>query len=151
MADDKGDISEIAMDPEDEAHLTAAVDMIGRTGATQVQIRYSDDEVPVVWFLVAAYKSAETRTKNRRSGNPAQRGAPDAPELVYESASASNPIEASYRLLERLLDGGVCQHCGRPSGVNRDWQDEMPASQLICWYTYDPEIRKFRRACEGDT
>lgn len=145
--EDKGKMGDIALNPDDEAHLTAAVGMIGRTGATQVQIRYSDDEQPVVWFLVAAYKSAETRVRSR-SGNPAKRSG--LPEMVYESASANDPIEASYRLLERLMDGGFCTHCKRPTGVNRDWQDEMPANKLICWYVYDPENKTFRRSCEGD-
>lgn len=126
MAEGLGHIVE---DPADEAHLTAVMDMIGRTGAKHMQIRYSDDEKPLVWFLVAQYDPTPSR--------------------LWESASGPNPIEAGYRLIERLIDGGICQHCERPSGLNRDWQDDMPLDKMFCWYSYDPELKKIRRGCES--
>lgn len=111
---------------EDDRFL-ATIDMIKRTGASSFQIRYSDDEIPTVWFAVAGYE-----------------------ENHWESAGAMDPLTAAFRLLETLVDGGCCSHCGQPTGVTEDWEGRMPMGGLICWYRYDPELKKFRRSCEGD-
>jgi hypothetical protein len=108
----------------DERMLVAAVKLIGRTGATGWQLRYSDDEQPVIWAAVAEYQGR------------------------YEVAAALDPLRATLRLCERLIDGGQCTHCKRPTGFSQD-VDEMPANQLACWYQWDPELATFRRGCEG--
>jgi hypothetical protein len=105
--------------------ISAAVALIGRTGAQGFQLRYSDDETPTVWFAVAQYADG--------------RG---------EAAAALDPLLAVLRLAERLLDGGTCTHCNRPTGFEPDRLEQMPLSALVCWYQYDPELRTFRRACE---
>jgi hypothetical protein len=112
----------------DDARFTAALELIQRTGASGVQIRYSDDELPTVWFVVAKY-----------------------PEGQMEVDASLNPLRAVLRLCERLVDGGQCVHCKRPAGLEPDHIDTMPLNQTICWYQYDPELKKFRRGCEGDT
>lgn len=117
--------------PELDPILFAAIDLIGRTGATSTQIRWSDDEEPTLWMVVATYE---------RFGKP-----------VHEVGAGLRPERAAYRLLETLLDGGQCAHCHRPAGVSDDFTGAMPLEQAICWYVYDPEVRKFRRGCEGDT
>lgn len=113
-----------------KAMITAAADMLGRTGIKQLQIRYSDDEEPTVWFAVGKW--------------PAKSGGEG-----YETASAMEPLRAVLRLCEQAMDGGQCQHCHRPSGFEPDSIATMPVDQLICWYQYDPELRTFRRGCEG--
>lgn len=114
----------------DEPLFTACVDLIGRTGAKDFGMRYQDDEKPVVWIALARY----------------ERGGRD----VYETDAALDPTLAAFRLCERLMDGGECQHCHRPTGVSDDFVGDMPLDELFCWYRFDPELNKFRRACEGD-
>ena len=112
----------------DDARLTAAVSLIGRTGADTFSIRYSDDEQPVIWLAVAGY-----------------------PEDRWETDAALTPLRAVLRLAERLVDGGQCRHCKRPAGLDPDSLDTMPMDNLVCWYQYDPELRTFRRGCEDGT
>lgn len=112
----------------EDPRLVAAVDLIGRTGAKEAQVRWSDDEEPTVWFVVAKYADG-----------------------TAEAAAGMNPLVAAIRLVEQLVDGGACAHCGRPSAVSTDWQHEQPLDDVFCWYVYDPETEKFRRSCEGET
>ena len=111
--------------------LLAAIEFIRRTGASQVQVRYSDDEQPIIWFVVAVYDGK----------NPAK-------ITGVEVDASTSPIRAALRLCERLADGGECQHCGRPTGLEPDLLLTMPFNDKICWYQYDPELKKFRRGCE---
>jgi hypothetical protein len=115
----------------DKDKLKAGITYLRRTGARQVQIRYSDDEQPVVWFVVAIYDGA----------NPA------GIEGI-ETDSALMPVEALMRLCERLTDGGECRHCGRRTAFEAKSLARMPFDQMICWYQYDPELKTFRRGCE---
>lgn len=114
--------------PEDPVFL-AGVDMLRRTGCAEFQIRYSDEEKPVVWVAVVRY---------------------DRPDGVYyDSAAGMTPTRAVLRLCETMIDGGHCQHCKRPTGLSEDI-DQLPMDELFCWYQYDPELRTFRRGCAGD-
>ena len=118
-------------DEQSKERLMALVELIGRTGAQAFQLRYSDDEQPVVWIAVAGYKR-------------------DPRNMVYEVGASTSPDRAAFRLAEALVDGGQCTHCKRPTGVDDSW-DSMPLDQLVCWYQYDPELKTFRRGCEGGT
>lgn len=106
--------------------MTAAVDFIRRTGASSFQLRYTDDEQPLVWIAVASFGER------------------------HEVDASIDPERAVLRLAERLTDGGRCKHCSRPSGLDPDSLDTMPMSDMVCWYQYDPELKRFRRGCEGD-
>jgi hypothetical protein len=118
MADDRA-----LKDPR----FVATIELIRRTGAREFQIRYSDDEQPIIWMAAAGFGEQ------------------------WEAAAALHPLLAVWRLAETLIDGGICKHCSKPTGVTYDWTGVMPAQGIICWYTYDPELKKFRRSCEGDT
>jgi len=109
----------------DQARLTAAVDMLGRTGAAEVQLRYSDDEKPVVWIAAARWDDH------------------------WEAAGAMNPLNALFRLCDHVIDGGECKRCGKPTGFSPD-VDALPLDDLVCWYQWDPELKTFRGGCEGD-
>lgn len=124
-----------------DPRLTAGLDLLRRTGCSTVEIRYSDDEQPVVWMAVAGYTAAG----DPKSGNPARREA----RTVHEAAAALDPTRAVLRLCEQLVDGGRCAHCHRPTGFEPNTLDTMPADQLVCWYQYDPELQTFRRGCAG--
>lgn len=72
---------------------TAAVDLIGRTGATDLEIGYLHDDVPTDqadWWATARYRGARVTVEHKRS-----------------------PGHALDSLLARLLDGGQCRWCGR--------------------------------------
>lgn len=109
----------------DQARLTAAVDMLGRTGAGEVQLRFADDDEPVVWIAAARWKDH------------------------WEAAAALNPLRALYRLCDQVIDGGECKRCGKPTGFSPDL-DPLPLDDLVCWYQYDPELKTVRGGCEGD-
>lgn len=110
----------------DDPRFTAAIDLIGRTGARGLQIRYSDDEQPIVWMAVIGHRDG------------------------HEAAAGLDPLTAVMRLLDEVVDGGRCVHCRRVSGVSDDWTREQPLAEQICWYVYDPELQRFRRSCEGE-
>lgn len=111
--------------PEVEPKLVAAVDMIRRTGSRNFQLRFHDDEQPVVWIAVAIYDDTHA-----------------------DAAASLDPVRAVLRLCEQLIDGAKCVHCDRPTGFDPDSLDTMPLNALVCWYQYDPELQTFRRGCE---
>lgn len=107
-----------------DPRFVAAIKMIERTGSKEFQLRYSDDEQPVVWMAVAVY-----------------------PGKGAQAAAALNPVDAVFRLCDQLIDGGMCLHCHRPTGFSEDF-DPMPLQEEVCWYQWDPEREVFRRDCE---
>jgi len=112
-----------------DPRFTAAVAMIGRTGASSFRIGWSheDDGEPTAWYALAAY-----------------------PNDRAEAAGAMDPVTAVLRLCELLIDGGVCQHCGRRTIFVAD-ADTRGVERLGCVYAWDPELATYRRGCEGDT
>lgn len=115
---------------EDQDKAMAGIEFLRRTGATQFSIRFQDDEEPTVWVAVVKYNLDG--------------------EDIYEAAGAIQPRRAIMRLCEMLADGGTCVHCKRPTGFEPDDITTMPVAELVCWYQYDPELKTYRRACEGD-
>lgn len=120
--------------------ITAAIDMLARTGAAESQIRYHDDQEPVVWIAVALYRRGP-------DGVPRSTGEINQ----WETAAGHTPTEALLRLCARVVDGGRCAHCGRPAMFHADL-DTSPTllDPLFCSYEWDPELSTFRRSCEGD-
>ena len=112
-----------------EVKLPALVKLLERTGADEFQIRYCDEEVPVVWIAAARWRG------------------------TWQAAGALEPYRAVLRLAESVMDGGTCRHCHRPTAVDDLPADVMLAATdpVICWYRYDPELSTFRRQCEGST
>lgn len=113
--------------PEVTDLLIACVDFLRRMGAKSIQIRYSDDEEPTVWFLV---------TEHQTKQGP-----------YFETAAGMSPDIAAVRLCEKLADGGRCMHCKRPTGFTEEVDTQL-LDDLICWYQYDPELKTVRRGCE---
>ncbi len=119
--------------------VVACVDMVGRSGAKEFQIRYDEQQTPTVWVAVARYsvRSSPTAIAVRH----------------YEAAGGMTPDDAAYRLLEAVLDGGWCRHCSGVVAVEREWRDDLaritfPDGRTSCWYVFDPELKRFRRSCE---
>lgn len=109
----------------------AAIDLLRRTGAKEVQIRFSDDEQPVVWMAVAGYE------RPRR--------------VVHQVAAGLTTEEVLLALCEKLVDGGKCQHCDRPTMFLSEHGDPLGEGPMFCRYQWDPELATFRRSCEGET
>lgn len=107
----------------DGDRMTAAVDLLGRTGADEFQVRYCDEEQPVIWMAAGCWPGGR-----------------------WEAAAAMHPLAAVFRLLDQVIDGGTCKHCGRPTGFEPG-TDPMPLDKLVCWYQYDPGTRKFTKGC----
>lgn len=111
------------------AKFLAGIDLLRRTGMSQFQLRYSDDEEPTVWFTVALYEDGR-----------------------WDTASAGDPESAVLRLCEEVLTGGECVHCGRPTGFDDDHDDtinEVLTHGSVCWIMWDPELKVFRLGCGG--
>lgn len=101
----------------------ALIELLRRCGLTGLQMRYSDDEKPVVWMAVACVG-----------------------EAGYAVAASFDPEKAIDNLSEEMIDGGACNHCGRPAGVMHEL-GSMPAAREICWYQYDPSLKRYARHC----
>lgn len=110
-----------------DPRVRAAVALIGRTGAAEFQIRYCDDDQPVVW-VAAAYWSTHQ---------------------CWEAAAAMNAPAAIFRLCTQVIDGGTCTHCSKPTVFTED-SDTTLLDLAGCVYAWDPELRTYRRGCEGD-
>jgi hypothetical protein len=132
----------------DDPRFAAAVELIGRTGADHFEIRYCDghDEdagkPPVIWIALAHWPAMELESSE---------GSRDHRPEHFEAAGGLSPWRAVFRLCEATIDGGTCQHCHRPTTV-----DDKPADGALlaleaafCAYRFDPELKTFRRACEG--
>lgn len=121
--------------PEPPADLDprflGALDMLGRTGAATVQVRYSDEDQPAVWFVVAGYTSIDGPT-------------------VWEVGAGLDPLVAAVRCATEVVDGAICVHCHKPTALDETFSPMEGLDHLICWYAWDPELARFRRSCEGD-
>lgn len=114
-------------DPSPEnPKYAACFTLLQRTGARQVQVRYHDDEEPVLWLAYGEWPHGA------------------------EAAGGLTPFRALFRLVESVVDGGRCAHCGKPSGITEHFEP-MPLDKAFCWWQWDPETELFRRSCEGET
>lgn len=130
----------MTLDPTVNPAAAAAIDVIGRTGAEGIEIRYSDPSEdgatgPVVWMAVARYPATMPHVE---------------PSVIrHEVDAALDPSTAVLRLAERLIDGGECTHCRRPTVFDADPFGAGLLDALGCVYRFDPELGTYRRSCEG--
>jgi hypothetical protein len=112
----------------DDPKLIAVAHMVGATGAKQFQIRYSDDEQPVVWMAVATY-----------AGDGVQ------------VAAAITPEVAAWELAEKLLDGGKCNLCGKPTMLLDDQRPALPPgfTAPVEFCVYRLRNNKIVRGCDS--
>ena len=106
----------------DEDALYAAADLIGRTGATELQFGYLHDGVPVAeaaWWAHAQYRGARVVVEDHR-----------------------DPVAAIEALARRLLTGGRCTHCGGETVLSGDG-----SSPIQC--RYRRVGARWVRGCEG--
>lgn len=131
----------VEIPPEINQRFMALIDMIGRTGASDYRVEHTlPANGPIAWVAVATYNGGK----------------------VHAAGGDITPWLATQALAERLLDGGTCTHCHRPTSIEAwkaDLNDEYGVVVDVaggiafdpCWQRYDPELRKYRRSCEGDT
>lgn len=80
----------------DSDALKATVDLIGRSGATAIEIGYDDDDPENVrWHVQATYRGARLI----RDGYP-------------------DPVGAAEALARRVLKGARCRRCGKRIRLN---------------------------------
>lgn len=130
-----------AQDPQLAVHdprFIAAIDFLKRQGAREFQIRYDDEQQPIVWVAVAGYSWIDGRPRSTGKINGHQTG------------SGMDPLSAMFNLLRNSLNFvGRCNHCDRNTMFD-EWFGEQPLEDLYCWYQWDPELKVYRRGCEGD-
>ena len=104
----------------DDDALTAAIDLVGRTGATGFEVGYVHDNVATEdagWYAHAQYRGAR---------------------VTHE---ACGPVEAAEGLARRLLNGGKCTHCGRTVTLS-----SVSAGKRCKWTRRGD---RWARGCEG--
>ena len=106
----------------DDKRLPAACALLGHTGAAEVQIRYCEEEKPVIWMAAGRWGKR------------------------WEAAGGMTPLAAVFRLCDEVIDGGQCTHCRKPAGFEPSI-DPMPLSRFVCWYQWDPSTENFVRGC----
>lgn len=111
----------------DDPRFHAGLDLLSRTGMSEFTIGHSDpeDHDPVAWYALGKWGDR------------------------HEVAAGMHPFVALMRLCERVIDGGKCAHCGKPTIFVEDMETGF-LDRVGCVYAYDPELRTFRRGCEGD-
>jgi hypothetical protein len=111
-----------------------AVELLRRTGAREFQLRFSDDQDPLVWIALCRHGT--------ENGRPIRKGG----KTVWTAAAGLTPTAALFRLCDELIDGGTCQHCRRPSGFHAE-PGAAPRVPGVCWYRWDPRSETFARSC----
>jgi len=80
-------------DTLDDQALIAGVDLVGRSGATDFEVGYLHDDVPLEkadWYAHAKYRGARITVEHFRG-----------------------PVQAVEALARKVLHGGQCTHCHR--------------------------------------
>ena len=114
----------------DKDMLTAAVEVIQRAGAKELEIRHNDDETR--WWAVAIlHDSPQAR---------AVLG--DAAGQEIPGPEHARPDFAAELLARQLLEGGRCQHCGKEVRLNAPRQDR----NKVCRWQRSGD--KWKRGCE---
>ena len=123
---------------EDPRYI-AAIELIRRNGAREIQLRYDDEQNPIVWVAVAGFAII--------NGKPSLgRGKINA----HQAGGGLNPLLAIFALCRACLDRrGLCVHCGKNTMFDETFEPQ-PLEDFYCWYQWDPELKTFRRGCEGE-
>ena|SRR5436190_7260900 len=121
----------------EDPRYVAAIDLVRRNGAREIQLRYDDEQNPIVWVAVAGFSIIK--------GKPSGRGKVNA----HQAGGALSPLEAIFALCRACLDRhGLCVHCGRNTMFDESFESQ-PLEKFYCWYQWDPEMKTFRRGCEN--
>lgn len=124
----------------DEDAFFAALDLVGRSGASSTEFGWLHDDVPIEdagWWATAHYRGTRLTVDGHRG-----------------------PVAAIEALARRILTGGQCAHCRKLVALNdgyvwasnvtlldgRKWSKEDQAAAGLCrWRRVGP---KWIRGCE---
>lgn len=121
-----------------DPRYTAAIDLVRRNGARGIQLRYDDEQNPIVWVAVAEFSVIDGKITGHGKIN------------AHQAGGGLDPLSAIFALCRACLDRrGLCVHCQRNTMFDETF-DPQPLSEFYCWYQWDPELKTFRRSCEGD-
>ena len=126
-------MSDVPHDEQLDPRFIAGVDMLRRTGVKEMRVAFSDEEqgTPIVWWAAGKWRDG-----------------------AVECAAGFSPWSAILRLCEKVIDGGECAHCQRPTFFEPDLPLETALMDFVdkafCVYAWDPELSTFRRGCEGE-
>lgn len=101
-----------------DEEIIAGVDLVGRTGAKDLQFGYLHDDVPVEqagWYAHAQYRGARVTVEDQ-----------------------PGPIQALETLCRRLLEGGRCR-CGRLVALSDDGAVAWDRAHLVDGTRWDAE------------
>lgn len=100
--------------------LLAGINLVGRTGAKDIEFGYLDDDVAdwrdARWWAKAQYQGRRVDVENQRG-----------------------PAQAVELLAKTLCEGGTCVHCGRETTIGRT------VSQRKCAYVRIGDT--YKRGC----
>ncbi|WP_410877384.1 hypothetical protein [Nocardia sp. A7] len=111
----------------DQDAFDAAVNLIPRTGARELEIGYLHDDVPMKeagWYAHAQYQGAR---------------------IIAEDHPG--PLEAVEALARRLLAGGQCTHCKRTITLSGSSQKPKPGK----WCRWTRQGDRWERGCASAT
>lgn len=119
-----------------DPRYVAAISLVRRMGAREIQLRYDQEQKPIVWVATAGFSVI--------NGVPTNRGKINA----HQAGAGLDPLTAVFSLCRACLDRhGVCVHCGRNTMFDENFSPQ-PLEAFYCWYQWDPESKTFRRGCE---
>lgn len=111
----------------DQDALTAAVDLVGRSGARDFELGYLHDDVPVgeaAWWAKAQYQGARLTVENQ-----------------------PGPVEAAEALARRVLTGGRCAHCGGLVALSDDGAVAFETGHLVDGTQWNVEDARAAGTC----
>lgn len=105
-----------------DAAAAAAVDLVGKTGATSLEVGWTGDPTRRRWYAHAEYRGTQIEVGDR-----------------------DNPGEALNALVVRLLHGGRCVGCGKLCAIS---DDPVPiAARMLDGEEPDPNVERDRGVC----
>jgi hypothetical protein len=122
--------------------FTGALRVLEQTGMRSFSIRWDEpeDDLPVAWVAVALWHF-----------DPVSRRPVAEPTFgsrrVVKMGVAPDPVAAMIDLAGKAIDGGMCTHCGKMTGLEEAFDMPDLLGEIICWYQWDPELEVFRRSC----
>lgn len=112
---------------DDEDRMVAAVEAIGRGGATEMEFGFLEDDVPMAdarWWARARWRG----------------------HAVFEEEHPS-PWAAMEALMRQVIDGGQCIRCGRRIALRDEPAARTTQRSSTCgWYRVGPH---WLRGCDG--
>ncbi len=114
---------------EAEAAMVACIDVVARSGATDVEFGHLEDDVPIEqarWWATATYRGKKLTIDEQR-----------------------DPIDALMRLAERVCNNGTCTGCQRSVLLLTGQPGLWIASKPRCLWQLDITGKQWVRGCDG--